>query len=169
MTFLLDTSALNRRGLRKFLELCRDNEHTALVPAIVYAERVFQLRRKKGDAFKQSDIDQWFDNFAGTLSVLNLDMEDARELARVLHDRFPDDDRWAKEKIQAHTRRLNPGNSNSELKNTKLYAAPLDFYIVGLAGEHRPVITEDGGPEWQGWPEGYVVSFDEAFRLAGEP
>jgi predicted nucleic acid-binding protein len=168
MIFLVDTSVMTSGRFRRLLEASASNGHTVEVPALVYAERVFQLRRQKEADFNIADIRGWFERFPSTLALQVLDEVTAESLAAALYTRFPNDDAWLAAK-RAVWRRCLGQQVIEEPGAHRACGGPVDAYIVGLASPERPVVTADGGPEWEGVPAGTVLRYAEALQRAGTP
>lgn len=165
MIFFVDTSVMVPGRLRSLVEKCAVHNHQVVVPALVFAERLFQLRREKKDAFKLAEIRAWFERHPNTLSVQSLDLDAAADLAGALYARFPDDQAWLGAKRLAWQRCLGQRIRES-VGEHRPCGGSVDLYVVGVATPERPIVTEDGGPEWEGWPAGTVLSFSDALRRA---
>jgi hypothetical protein len=168
MIFLVDTSVMTSQYFRPLVEASAKHGHKVEVPALVYAERLFQLRRRRKGAFDPAEIRLWFDRFPTTLSVPNLDPVAAESLAAALYARFPDDAAWLSAKRDAWRRCLGHKVTEEPGANRQC-GASVDLYILGLASPERPVVTKDGGPEWKGWPAGTVLRYTDAMKRAESP
>lgn len=167
LKFLIDSSVMTAGRLRKLLEACAVNSHHVFVPALVHAECVFKLRRRHGSSYKPDLIDTWYVNFPDTLKLAPLDRVSADALAESLFKQFPDEEKWkcAKREMWRHALGLPEGLTPSSRRTV----APVDAYLVGLASPASPIVSEDGGIEWTGWPAGSVIKFELALTLARVP
>lgn len=168
MIFLADTSVLDPGSLRKLVLALAPHRGILWVPALIHAERLFQLRREKGSAFNMVEIKTWFDTYGDVVKIQNLDQQLAESISVTLHSRFPDHDAWRKIKRTAYRRAM--GVEAPENSGTRSCGAPLDLYIAALATPTAPVVTQDKGPEWDDAPPGAVISLKEALaRLESLP
>lgn len=169
MIFLVDTSVMTDKYFRPLVETSAEHGHKVEVPALVYAERLFRLRRRLKDEFNLAKfLGPLFDRFPEALSVQALDAAAAASLAEALYARFPDDTAWLSAKRDAWRRCLGHKVTEEPGANRPC-GASVDLYILGLASPERPVVTEDAGPEWKGWPAGTVLRYKDAIKRAGSP
>lgn len=145
MTFLVDTSVVFA-DLRTFAEACAKGGHEVHIPALVYAERVFQLRREKGSGFDPFAIRAWFERLPDTLRVQTYDQEVGDLCAERLFTRFPTDETWDQAK--------------GRVRN-------LDLFIASLGTPETPVVTKDTREEWHNWADGAILPFNEAMKRVG--
>lgn len=163
MTLLVDTSVLYKpRRLRELCGAANSRGGRVVVPALVHAERLFQLHRKHGASFDPGEIRGFFEGLAPVLTVEALDGPAAEELALHMGGSWRTDGDWRAAKREAYRRCM--GDPAAEPGTTRPCGAPLDLYLVGLARPSRPIVTVDRGPEWSCAPAGCVLSLDEALR-----
>ena len=160
MIFLLDTSVITAGRLDALAIAASSRGNKLVVPALIHAERVFQLRRRHGATFDAAVLHAWFENYAGVIVIEPLDAPLAETVAHSLHARYPVDNDWRRAKCAAYHRCV--GNEPPAGAGTRRCGAPLDLYVAALASPDRPVISEDRGPEWVGAPEGSVLRYQEA-------
>ena len=160
MTYLLDSSVLTPGRLSALTIAAASRGTTLVIPALIHAERVFQLRRLHGTTFNATVIQSWFQSYAGVVVIEPLDVPAAESVASALHARYPVDADWRQAKCVAYHRCA--GTQPPAGAGARRCGAPLDLYVAALASPQRPVITEDHGPEWGGAPEGSVLRYEEA-------
>lgn len=164
MKMLLDSSVMSGGQLNSLCLAAASNGHELLVPALVYTERVFQIRRSRGTTFKQEDIDAWFAKYVGILSVEPLGGDG---LAERMFARWPSDEDWKSVKRKAY--RACAGQDPDQDYGTKRCGATLDLYLSSAATPEVPIVTEDKQFEWKGLAPGCVLSLEQALERLGSP
>ena len=155
MILRLDTNVLWPKPLHVLAEAAERGHHRLRIPAIVHAERLFQLRRALGARFDARHVTTIFEQYASVLAVEPLDVAGAEHLARIMGDRHPTEEAWKLAKARAVGR------------EDGVAPATVDLYLAGLATPEIPFVTNDRGREWKGVPQGAVLSLEAALaRLA---
>lgn len=148
----LDTNALWR--IRELQELCRrarSANYVVVVPALVCAERLAQLRRKLGASFRAQE----FRDFLATngIAVEDFDFGWAERASAALAARFTTKEKWDAAKRDALSGRT---------------PASTDFYIgAPLADETHPIVSDDTGHEFRSLGV-RRITYEEAFALFAE-
>ena len=164
MNFMLDTNVLTPGRLRQLVLAMQKRGGKLYVPALVHAERLFQLRRQHGAAFNPAEVEVFFDTYREVLEVQPMDRALAEALANTLCLRHPTQDAWLAVKRQSYLRAIGREVSQAEALalGNRPCGAPLDLYLAALASPECPIITEDAGHEWTTAPPGSVLKLKEA-------
>lgn len=70
---------------------CRDHGHRLCVSALVHMERVYQMRRKKGEGFDPALVEAFIKTHE--IEIIPFDRDAAEQVAQALATEFPTDDR----------------------------------------------------------------------------
>lgn len=111
---------------------------TVYLPALVHAERAYQIRRSRAARAQSFDLSYIRESLEDLgFEFVPFEQPDAEGAVEHLFALYPDDDSW-------HAAKKSKGSTS----------ATVDWYIAGQAA-HRGwlVVTDDGGPEWQGLPK----------------
>ena len=151
----LDTNVL--RSASQLITLsarARRAGYRVLVPALVHAERLAQMRREFGHRFDISAVNAFMDT--NEIAVEPFDMVEAERASCALASAFPTDDRWHDAKKAAVQGRV---------------PATTDFYIgAPLANTQHPLVSGDKGYEFFSLSV-TRVTYDQAIAMfpEGEP
>lgn len=158
--FFLDTNVLFKPMFVRDLSLrCRGHGHRLCVSALVHMERVYQLKRKKGDGFDPAAVEAFI--AANEIEVIPFDRDAAEQVASVLATEFPTDADWQAAKWRRCARAVGqdrppPANPSSP--------ATLDWLIARhVAGADAVIVSDDLGSEFMSLRR---VGRDDALQMA---
>lgn len=161
MKLLLDSNVLTPMHLNELEPLAANKGIKLVVPALIHAEYVFQLKRRMAGRFDLNVVRTYFEVHQA-IRVEALDQDRAEELAMALAQRFPDDAAWRRIKREAYFRAV--GQEPPAAVSNRRAGAPVDLYVAALGTVDAPIVTADKGPEWRGMPDGTVISYNDALR-----
>lgn len=130
----LDTNVLwSGRQIRALCDLARLAGHQVVVPALVHAERIAQMRRERGSAFSEEAVESFLNTH--NIRIEPFDRVDAERAANVLAVAFPTEDDWSAAKHSATSGR---------------HPATTDFFIgAPLVDAGHTFVSGDKGVEFR--------------------
>jgi hypothetical protein len=148
----LDTNVLWSGPLLKELSRrARSAGHRVVVPALVHAERLAQMRRERGPRFSIAAVNAFLETHE--ISVEPFDLAEAERASSVLASVFPTKDDWH-------------GAKNEALKGRT--PATTDFFIgAPLADSKHPFVSEDRGHEFRSMGV-RRITYEEAIAMFPE-
>lgn len=159
MIFVLDTNVLWKpKKLAQLASTARRHNHGIEIPALVHAERVAQLRRKKGADFDPAIIEAFIKTHK--LKVTPFDKEVAERCARSLAERYSSREEWHDARRKRCETRFQVAQSDAG----RSCPATIDWYLAASYSAAEYVfVTGDGRSEFEGMQ---TVSLDRALQLA---